>query len=106
MMCVLPENGIELCVKTTDSHFGKVPIRVDDLCSLDLPLTFPSQIQATSLHLFKANPSIDEKKSTGHFMWDNFFSSLKCSQVGCLTVLQRHRDSNKFNRLLGNCAHF
>ena len=91
MMGVVPENGIELCVKTTNSHFGKVPIRVDDLGSLNFPFRFPSQIQATSLHLLKANPSIDEKKTTGHFMRHNFFSSLKCSQVGCLTVLQRYQ---------------
>ena len=106
MMGVVPENGIELCVKTTDSHFGKVPIRVDDLCSLNFSLGFPSQVQTTSLHLLKANPSVDEKKTTGHFMRHNFFSSLKCSQVGCLTVLQRHSDINKFIRLLRNCAHF
>lgn len=106
MIGIVPENCIELCVQTTNTHFGKVPIRVDDLCSLDLPLRFPCQIQTTSFHLLKANPSIDKEKSTGHFMWRHLFSSLKCSQVGCLTVLQRLSDSNEFKRFLENCAHF
>ena len=88
----LPEDSIELCIKTTDAHLGKVPIRVDNLCSLDFSFTFPSQIESTPFHLLKADSRVDQEKSTGHFMWCHFFSSLKSSQVGCFAVLKRLPD--------------
>ena len=30
------EDGIELCVQTSDPHLGEVPVRIDDLGSLHL----------------------------------------------------------------------
>merc|ERR1719318_334400 len=46
-----PEDGIKLLIQSTNTHLGKVPVRVDDGLSLHLPLALSSQLHGGTLCL-------------------------------------------------------
>ena len=82
-----PEYCIKLCVQSSDAHLAEVPVRVDDLSPLHLPLALPSEIEATSLHLLPADGSVGQQEAAGHLVGRHLLSALEGSQVGGLQVL-------------------
>ena len=82
-----PEYCIELCVQSPDAHLAEVPVRVDDLSPLHLPLALPGEVQAAALHLLPADGSVGQEEAAGDFVWRHLLSALQGSQVGRLQVL-------------------
>ena len=60
------EDGIEFCVQAPDAHLGEVPVGVDYLRPLDLPLALAHQVEAAALHLLPGHHGVDEEQATRH----------------------------------------
>ena len=86
-----PEYCIELCVESSDAHLAEVPVRVDDLSPLHLPLALPGQIEAAPLHLLPADGSVGQEEAAGHLVRSHLLSALQGSEVGGLQVLPSKR---------------
>ena len=82
-----PEYCIELCVESSDAHLAEVPVRVDDLSPLHLPLALPGEIEAAALHLLPADGSVGQQEAAGDLVRRHLLSALEGSEVGGLQVL-------------------
>ena len=88
-----PEYCIELSVESPNAHLAEVPVRVDDLSPLHLPLALPGEVEAAALHLLPADWRVGQQEAAGHLVWRHLLSTLQGSQVGRLQVLTMKRGS-------------
>ena len=76
-MILEPEYRIKLSVESSNPHLAEVPVRVDNLSSLHLPLALSGEVEPAALHLLPADGSVGQQEATGNLVGGHLLPGLQ-----------------------------